>query len=80
MGANEKPTAVPRHDVPELCMYFAPEGAALPQEGSGESRVPDAPAAARVELVARALVTTVAPDHPAFPHAMVLRLIPCSPW
>src|SRR5580698_5432048 len=43
------------------------EGVALPQGGSGECRVPDAPAAARVEWVARALVTTVAPGSPGIP-------------
>jgi hypothetical protein len=43
------------------------EGVALSQAGSGECRVPVAPAAARVEVVARALVTTVAPGSPGIP-------------
>ena len=31
-------------------------------------------------VVARALVTTSTRDHPTFPHAMVLRFTPRSPW
>src|ERR1700684_742055 len=43
------------------------EGVALPQEGSGECRVADAPAAARGGEKTRALVTTVAPESPGIP-------------
>jgi hypothetical protein len=45
---RRRPGVFPRRDAPELCLNDPPkEGAALPQEGSGECRVPDAPAAAR---------------------------------
>src|ERR1700730_9767297 len=44
-----------------------------PHGGRGECRVPAAPAASCAKCsVAHEVVATVAPDHPAFPHAMVL--------
>jgi hypothetical protein len=43
-----------------------------PNRGRGECRVPVAPAASCAVKKAHELVTTVAPEHPAFPHAMVL--------
>jgi hypothetical protein len=49
--------------------------------GRGECRVPAAPAASRAKFVVstRASSPQVHRGHPAFPHAMVLRLISCSP-
>ena len=43
-----------------------------PNRGRRESRVSDAPAAARVVVVARALVTTSSPETSGFPRAMGL--------
>jgi hypothetical protein len=40
--------------------------------GSGECRVPVAPAASCAKVESTRVITTVAPGHPAFPHAMVL--------
>jgi hypothetical protein len=53
----------------------------IPSErGRGECRMPAAPAASRAMCRKH---TSKSPQvhqiHPAFPHAMVLRLIPCSP-
>ena len=54
---------IPRHDMPGLCVNVSPHE----KSGRGECRVPVAPAVARVEVVARALVTTVAPGSPGIP-------------
>jgi len=54
---------------------FAPSeirARAPPQEGSGECRVPAAPAASHAVKKACELVATGTPERPAFPHAMVL--------
>ncbi|MDB5606589.1 MAG: hypothetical protein JWP25_3489 [Bradyrhizobium sp.] len=60
-------SAFPRRDAPEVFASFPHNG------GRGECRVPAAPAVscAMVE-VAHEVVTTGSPEHPAFPHAMVL--------
>src|SRR6202165_2018404 len=43
------------------------------KRGRGKGRVPAAPAASRAKCRQHtSVVTTVAPEHPAFPHAMVL--------
>src|ERR1700737_2782926 len=50
-----------------------------PNRGRGEGRVPAAPAASCAECRWHtSVVTTGPPEHPAFPHAMVLRPISCS--
>ncbi len=52
-----------------------------PNRGRGECRVPNAPAASRAKLSEaheRSHHRSTG-NHPAFPHAMVLRLISCSP-
>jgi hypothetical protein len=51
-----------------------------PKQGRGECRVPDAPAVScAIVVVERTRVTTSTPERPAFPHAMVLRLMSGSP-
>src|ERR1700682_6429006 len=59
-------SASPRREAPELCMNLSPN------RGRGECRVPVAPAASCASVESTRVVTTVAPEHPAFPHAMVL--------
>jgi hypothetical protein len=60
---NSKHTsAFPPREAPELCRNFRSR-----KRGRGECRVPVAPAAARVDWIARALVTTVAPGSPGIP-------------
>src|SRR5258706_8356741 len=59
--------ATPRRDAPESCMKLSPLG------GRGECRVPAAPAASCAKCsVAHEVVATGPPEHPAFPHAVVL--------
>src|SRR6202158_5977552 len=60
-------SASPRREAPELCMNLSPN------RGRGECRVPVAPAASCASVESTRVVTTVAPEHPAFPHAMVLK-------
>ena len=62
-------SAFSRRDAPKLCMNDPPkEGVALPQGGSGECRVPIAPAASCAKCSnAHELVTTVAPGSPGIP-------------
>ena len=50
------------------------------QSGRGECRVPAAPAASCAKCRKHtSVVTTSSPEHPAFPHAMVLTAASCSP-
>src|SRR6202022_3124044 len=56
-------SAFPRRDAPELCLNLSPD------RGRGECRVPAAPAASRAKCREHtSVVTTVAPEHPAFPQ------------
>ena len=56
------------------------EGAALPQEGSGECRVRAAPAVSCAKLCEETHTSIqVQRRHSGIPCAMVLRLMPCSP-
>jgi hypothetical protein len=68
-GARKQVSAFPRRVAPELCLNDPPkEGVALPQGGSGECRVPVAPAASCAKCSkAHELVTTVAPGSPGIP-------------
>jgi hypothetical protein len=61
--------AFPRRDTPELFINLSPEeGVALPQGGSGECRVPIAPAASCAKCRKHtSVVTTVAPGSPGIP-------------
>src|ERR1700738_49189 len=55
------------------CARVVHELFAQKSRGRGECRVPAAPAASRAMCRKHtSVVTTVAPEHPAFPHAMVL--------
>src|SRR6202166_3755610 len=60
--------AIPRR----MCPGFGGRPALLNNRGRGECRVPAAPAASCASVESTRVVTTVAPEHPAFPHAMVL--------
>jgi hypothetical protein len=60
-------SAISRHQAPELCKNLSP------RRGRGECRVPVAPAASCAKCRKHtSVVTTSSPEHPAFPHAMVL--------
>jgi hypothetical protein len=62
-----------RRNTPKLCMNDPPEeGVALPQAGSGECRVPVAPAAARVVVVSTRVSHHGRTGTPGLPCAMVL--------
>ena len=60
-----------RPSFAEKSRLLKSEGAVLPQEGSRECRALDAPAASRGKKT-RELVTTVTPETPGIPRAMVL--------
>jgi hypothetical protein len=61
--------AIPRHDMSGLYMNVSRHE----QSGRGECRVPVAPAASCAKCRKHtSVVTTSSPEHPAFPHAMVL--------
>src|SRR3981081_4832651 len=65
---------ISRRDAPELCMNLSPK------EGVGNAGCPLHPQPRAQSVVTHtSVVTTGPPEHPAFPHAMVLRLISCSP-
>src|SRR4030081_1716520 len=65
---------ISRRDAPELCMSLRPT------EGVGNAGCPLHPQPRAQSVVTHtSVVTTGPPEHPAFPHAMVLRLISCSP-
>ena len=68
-------SAIPQHDVPGLCLDVSHRE----KSGRGECRVPTAPAASCAKVESTRVVTTVAPEHPAFPHAMVLTAASYSP-
>ena len=67
-------SAISRRDVPELCVNGSPSKT----RAWGMPGV-DAPAASCVVKNTRVSHHRYTGNHPAFPHAMVLRLIPCSP-
>jgi hypothetical protein len=60
---------------------FAGECPALSDQRRRECRALDAPAASRAKWESKhtSIVTTVTPESPGIPYAMVLRLISCSP-
>src|SRR3977135_1496912 len=65
---------ISRRDAPELCMNLSPK------EGVGNAGCPLHPQPRAQSVVTHtSVVTTGPPEHPAFPHAMVLRLISCPP-
>jgi hypothetical protein len=61
-------SAFPRRRAPEFCT----EPSAQKNRGRGERRVPAAPAAPCAKVESTRVVTADTPEHPAFPHAMVL--------
>src|SRR5258708_3189020 len=72
----EYDSAIPRRDAPEVLQKpFAPRD----NRGRRECRALNAPAASCVKKQTHELVTTVTPDSPGSPRAMVLRLTSCSP-
>jgi len=69
--------AFSRRVAPEVCMNSSP----LNNRGRRECRARDAPAASHAVLETKhtSVVTTVTPETPGIPRAMVLRLPSCSP-
>src|SRR4030088_3745395 len=66
----------PRRDAPELCMNLPP----YKTEGVGNAGCPLHPQPrVHFALVKKHTSKRAHRNHPAFPHAMVLRLISCSP-
>jgi hypothetical protein len=66
----------------EFCSDVLPsdqKGAVLPQKGAGNAGRPTRPQPRMQNKKAYELVTTVTPDSPGIPRAMVLTLISCSP-
>jgi hypothetical protein len=76
-GMTERYTsAFSRRGAPEFCKSRSP----LEIRGRRECRAHDAPAASRAnEKKHTSIVTTVTPERPGIPRAMVLRLTSCSP-